>query len=132
MFVHFFWNACQLKFSHLNYFPLCFKLLVSYSFFFQATCQGGCSNGGTCVAPNTCQCAYGWSGASTNCNARMVNPFSFLSSPLLFSVLPLCIVQHKLQNLHDLHLFSAHPHFLYTFPLNPYFSLLSLLLLLFF
>ncbi|CAF1480508.1 unnamed protein product, partial [Adineta steineri] len=27
-------------------------------------CTGGCQNGGTCTAPDTCICATGWSGAS--------------------------------------------------------------------
>ena len=29
-----------------------------------AVCTFGCYNGGTCVSPNTCSCASGWTGRS--------------------------------------------------------------------
>ena len=29
---------------------------------FVAICDGGCGYGGRCIAPNQCQCAYGFAG----------------------------------------------------------------------
>ena len=38
--------------------------LAKKYFLILAICTGDCSNGGTCVAPETCDCQDGWSGNS--------------------------------------------------------------------
>ena len=39
-----------------------------FSINFAAKCKGGCKNGGTCIAPDTCQCQSGFEGI--NCQRR--------------------------------------------------------------
>ena len=38
------------------------KLNLQYCFKIIAKCNGGCRNGGRCIAPNTCDCQIGYSG----------------------------------------------------------------------
>ena len=44
------------------------SLLLTYVSSLAAVCNSGCYNGGTCVSPNTCSCASGWTGRS--CRTR--------------------------------------------------------------
>ena len=62
----------QRNFCKLNL-QFCFKII--------AKCNGGCRNGGRCIAPNTCDCQIGYSGR--NCKkgkSIYVNAINFTQS----------------------------------------------------
>ena len=46
--------------SVLNYISIFFLFFFAWT----AVCGHGCSNGGTCVTPDTCRCNTGWTGNS--------------------------------------------------------------------
>jgi hypothetical protein len=57
---------------------VCDCIIVRFFFFYIAICTGDCSNLGTCVAPETCDCQDGWTG--NQCSEGQVHYYSKVSA----------------------------------------------------
>jgi len=54
-------------------------------FYFIAQCTNGCQNGGTCILPDTCTCAPGWTG--TSCETGEMMEYWLISYSPLWTIL---------------------------------------------